>query len=93
MPEKPNYDLLPEHIRGGMQRYIENGIPPGDFLQAVICNKLKESFECADDTNISRMFDIVRFMYNEVPSICWGSSERMTNWVKIGGLNGENNKS
>ena len=75
-----NYEKLPELLRGGMQRYIEKGIIPGDFLQAVICNDLKESFGRADEGNIARMFDIVSFFYNEVPHHIWGSKERMTAW-------------
>ena len=78
-----NYSKLPEHIRGGVQRYIEEGIPPGDFLKAVICNNLKESFARADDINISRMFDIVEFFYNEVPGICWGSELDYKQWLNI----------
>lgn len=77
-----NYNLLPKHIRGGVQRYIEGGVKPGHFLQAVICNDLKESFIKADDTNIARMFDIVCFFYNEAPYDCWGSKEKMLQWMK-----------
>ena len=76
-----NYNKLPEHIRGATQRYIERGILPGDFLQAVICNDLKESFARADEENIAKMFDIVSFFYNEVPRLCWGSKERMKTWM------------
>ena len=79
-----NYEILPEHIRGGMQRYIENCIPPGDFLTAVICNDLKNSFGLADDINKKRLFDIVNFMYNEAPSLCWGSYEKMNSWLSKG---------
>lgn len=77
-----NYDLLPEGIRGGVQRYVEHGVPPGGFLTAVICNDLKESFVRADENNIRRMFDIVSFFYNEVPINCWGSKERMLTWME-----------
>lgn len=77
-----NYDLLPEHIRGGVRRYVEEGIIPGDFLQAVIRNDLMESFSRADETNIARMFDIVSFFYNETPNACWGSEEKMLSWMK-----------
>jgi len=68
---------------GGMQRYIEKGIAPGDFLTAVICNDLTESFARADDINRGIMFDIVCFMYNEAPSLCWGSREIMDAWIKV----------
>ncbi len=79
-----NYDRLPEHIRGGVQRYIEEGCPVGSFLAAVISNDLKESFGCADEVNRQRLFDIVSFFYNEAPSPCWGSPEKMRAWLKMG---------
>ena len=75
------YDMLPEHIRGGTQRYIENGITPGSFLTAVICNDLSESFGRADETNRARLFDIVSFFYNEAPGPCWGSRDKMDKWI------------
>lgn len=88
MNYKIKYDNLPPHIQGGVQRYIEHGTPPGDFLTAVICNDLKESFGRADEENIRRMFDIVSFFYNQAPAGCWGSEKRMMRWIKEGGLNG-----
>ena len=81
------YDKLPEHIRMGMRRYIEEGIIPGSFLQAVIQDKLVESFAMADETNIARMFDIACFMYHECPRVCRGSEEVMKEWHERGGLN------
>jgi len=80
MPGVINYTKLPEGLRGGAQRWIENGIVPGSFLTAVIRNDLTESFAQADDMNIKRMFDIVSFFYNEAPSQCWGSREKMIAW-------------
>jgi len=82
MPTTINYEKLPEHIRGGVKRYIEDGIPPGSFLIAVICNKLIDSFLRADDTNLESMIDIVDFFYNEAPSECHGSEEKMQLWIK-----------
>ena len=88
-PKSINYSRLPEHIRGGAQRYIENGIRPGDFQQAVISNKLKESFFSADEINQERMLDIILFWYNEAPGPCWGSPEKMETWIEAGGWYGE----
>jgi len=82
MPEHPNYDDLPPHIRGGAKMYIEEYIPPGDFLQAVICNNLKESFIRADETNTRMMWNIVNFFYNEAPMNCWGSEKKMRSWLQ-----------
>jgi len=75
-----NYDLLPEHIRGGMRKYIEEGVHPGSFLTAVICDKLVDSFMLADETNTACMFSIAKFMYLEAPMLCRGSKEKMDAW-------------
>jgi hypothetical protein len=71
-----------------MRLYIEEGIIPGSFLEAVIQNNLIESFSRADSLNIERMFYIARFVYAEMPRQAWGSKEIMENWSNAGGLNG-----
>lgn len=87
-----NYNRLPEHTRHGAQMWIEHGVLPGDFLRAVISNKLKESFMFADHKNLTRMFDIVSFFYNEAPASCWGSEEKVAKWFSHSGLAGLNLK-
>jgi len=77
-----NYDKIPEHCRRGMKRYIEEGVIPGDFLQAIICNDLVESFGRADDINTAHMRDYCDFLYNEVPTPAWGSDAKMIAWAK-----------
>ena len=81
-----NWELVPEHIRGGLKRYIDNGIPPGSFLTAVLSNDLMEAFGCADYINRHRLFDIVSFLYGSAPAGCWGSPERVASWIERGGL-------
>ena len=88
MKDAIKYDGLPEHIRGGMRRYIEEGIIPGSFLQAVIKDLLVESFAQADHINIENMFSIAKFMYNQAPRACRGSESVMKEWHEKGGLNG-----
>ena len=83
-----DYSILPEHMRDGARLYIENGIEPGSFMSAVICNDLMEAFGRADMINKLCMFDIVRFFYNEAPAGCHGSPATMDAWVKSGGLKG-----
>lgn len=83
-----DYRIIPEHCRSGMTRYIEEGIIPGDFLIAVICNKLVESYGKADNTNTLRMRDYADFLYNSAPPGSWGSEELMKAWHDRGGLHG-----
>jgi len=75
-----NYEMLPKHIRYGMQQYIEHGDIPGNFLRQVICNRLVHAFGAADSINTEHMRDIVTFMYNEAPAPCWGSEKIMYKW-------------
>ncbi len=63
-----------------MDRWVKFGIRPGEFLSAVLSNNLREAFGRADDINQARMFDIVQYCYNEIPSPCWGSPEAMRTW-------------
>tara|TARA_Y100000310_G_C20281639_1_gene622889 strand:+ start:453 stop:641 length:189 start_codon:yes stop_codon:yes gene_type:complete len=46
-----DYTPLPQHIRAGVQRYVEHGADVGGFLTAVLSNNLCESFGRADETN------------------------------------------
>lgn len=76
-----DYSILPEHCRGGMRRYVEDGLMPGDFLTAVLENNLVEAFARADDINIHRLFDYANFLYNELPISAWGSPEKVERWA------------
>ncbi len=75
------YELLPEGLQGGMTRYIQQGIPPGDFLKAVLSNDLLGAMGRADVRNRERLYDIVGWVYNHAPSSCWGSPERVEKWI------------
>ena len=70
-------DMLPD-----IRRYVEHGILPGDFLQAVISNDLKEACGRADEENMKNLPAYVAYLYNEAPAMCWGSKERMEAWMK-----------
>ena len=71
----------PPQIIDGIRRYVDERIPPGGFLTAVLENDLKEAFGRADDGNIAAMFGIVAYCYNEIPGVCWGSPERVKAWL------------
>lgn len=71
---------VPEHIHDALVSWVEERNPPGGFLQAVLCNDLKEAFVRADETNRNALFEIVTWLYNEAPSSCWGSPECVHGW-------------
>ena len=85
---KIDYTSLPAHMRDGTRRYVEQGIPPGSFLEAVLCNDLKGAFERADDINRFMMLQWVRWLVMEAPSVSQGSPEKVASWIRRGGLQG-----
>ena len=73
---------IPTRMEGGIRRYIDDHIRPGEFLCAVISNDLKEAVGKADDFNIENLPAYVAYFYNKAPSTCWGSRKKMEAWLK-----------
>ncbi len=72
----------PAEIVSSLRRYAEEKIPTGSFLQAVLENDLTAAFGRADIDNRYKLFEILSYCYNELPAICWGSPDRVKNWLK-----------
>lgn len=75
---------LPEHCRDGLLLYLRYGVPPGSFLQAVLSNDLGGACARADETNQRALYDYVFVLYNEAPTMAWGSPERVKAWIEAG---------
>ena len=73
---------IPPHMHAAAIRYVADHAPVGDFLTAVICNNLRESFSRADDDNLAALHSWVRWFHWHAPSPCWGSPEKMAAWLK-----------
>ena len=69
------------HMMGAIRRYINDRLPPGDFLTGIITNDLRRATLHADDTNIGNIPAFVAYFYNEAPSQCWGSQQNMDRWM------------
>ncbi len=79
---KIDYSVLPEHMQQGMKRYVEEHIPPGSFLRAVLENDLVGALFRADKTNAARMLDYAYFLLHAAPPDCWGSEEAVVDWLR-----------
>jgi len=77
-----------ENCAEGLRMYIEKGIPSGSFLEAILCNDLKEACARADNENRFLIWHWVNWLYNEAPSDCWGSPEKYQAWIGVRGLEG-----
>lgn len=74
-------ETLPPHSLGGLMRYLDHGIPPGDFLTAVICNDLFGACGRADESNKHALFNWCSWFYNYAPARSFGSKEIMAEWI------------
>ena len=73
---------IQEHMMAAIRRYIDHGIPPGDFLRAVLINDLAEAVGRADDENMVIIPAFVAYLWNECPSDCWGSIDKVNAWIE-----------
>ena len=73
--------MIPEITMNSLKRYIEHRTPTGSFLQKVLENNLFEAIARADEENIIALKDIVLYIYNKAPSACWGSPEKVKEWL------------
>ena len=62
-------------------RYVEEGVPVGDFLTALLSDELVEAFDRADKDNIARMRDYATLLHWSLPANCWGSRGTVKAWL------------
>ena len=85
---EPNWDGIPFHMRGGLARYIMDGVRPGDFLIALLSNDFMEAAGRADAENLEAFKAYATFFYCSMPSAARGSPENVRQWISHGGYNG-----
>lgn len=73
---------IPDYMMPGLTRYVEQGIEPGSFLYAVLCNDLKDACGRADENNLANLPAYAAWIYNEAPAQCHGSPERVQAWIE-----------
>lgn len=76
------YPNIPDRTLQTIKDYINHGWEPGDFVRAVLENNLALSFGRADEENREALFEIVKFVWNEIDSLCWGSPELVNAWIE-----------
>lgn len=82
---------IPLRMHGGLIRWIMHGVQPGHFLTAILQNDLRESINRADHENRDLLVAYIKFLYNDAPSNCWGSKEKMEAWAQHRGLDNTTN--
>ena len=71
---------IPARMMDGITRYIEKGVPPGDFQTAIIENNLEAACGRADEENLRNIPAYVAYFYNNAPANCWGYKGAVEAW-------------
>ncbi len=72
---------IPQNIKHSLDNYVNNKIPPGGFLYAVLSNDLFIAMQKADEWSRASLFDICSYIYNELPMNCYGSEITVKEWL------------
>ena len=78
--------LIPPHMHEGVQRYVMDGVPMGNFGTAVFSNNFMRTCRAADDINRAALFNWAQFLYSYVPIGCHGSLADVEHWIDNGGV-------
>ena len=81
MSYEHNGYTMPERTEESLKRYVDKRTPTGGFLEALLSNDLFDAFSKGDIENIANMYAIVAYVYNVMPSTCWGSREKVKAWL------------
>lgn len=72
---------VPEHLRGGLVRYFSDGILPGSFLQAVLCNDLEQAVRRAAPGAVGALPSLVGVLNTCAPRASYGSRAAVLAWT------------
>lgn len=87
-PEK--LALVPEHLREGLARHIEDGLQTGGALTAVLIDgRVSAVVPLLDDTSLAGIRGLLQFLHNYAPTACWGSPGKVELWRRRGGIRGQ----
>lgn len=75
------YKRIPEQILRSLYGYVEYRQATGHFLNAVLSNNLFEAIGRADKESLAALREIVTFVHMEVPSHCYGTVEKVQEWL------------
>ena len=75
-----NYPTIPENTLDTLRSYVVNGIRPGGFLTGIITDDLNKTCREAAGDNKKAVVSIWTFLFQKMPSSCWGSTKKMREW-------------
>ena len=82
-------DMVPDHLRGGLARYLLDGIRPGSFMSHCIENDLMHAAVSAGAVvTVGDIRAICLLLHSCAPAWAIGSPKAIDAWTAAGGFNG-----
>lgn len=78
---RPDSSRIQPRFKASIDAWTRYGVPPGDFLQAVLRNDLTETFARADFQALPNIPHVLSYVYNECDHRSWGSPEKVLSWA------------
>ncbi len=76
-----NGAAIPSLTIGQIERYINQKIPPGDFVERVLQNDLLGAVYFGDEENLAALPQLVRYIHDTLSWTQWGNEERYKSWL------------
>ena len=78
------YEKIPNRTMFALRRYVTIRMAPGHFVTECLENKFAHAVCRADNDNLHAIHEIALFLFNRLPSSCWGSHEKVRAWLEGG---------
>ena len=75
------YPNIPAALLVSLYAYVERRQPVGHFLTCVLSNDLLGVIQHADSQSQAALREIVEFIYNNLPTKCYGSPQIVREWL------------
>ena len=75
---------IPPRVLDAINNYVWYAQPTGDFVKAVLSNDLMGAVRRADDRSQTAMQSICEYIMWSVPSVCYGTREKVRAHLAIG---------
>jgi hypothetical protein len=72
---------VPDHLRDGLALYFADGILPGGWLQAVLCNNLRETVARGTTASLGALPALIELLLWHAPAQAWGTREKVRAWT------------
>lgn len=75
-----DWSQCPKRFKHALFLYVEDGVPPGHFMEAVLAGDLYGAVQRGNEDSLAELTPLVRFIYNQVPGLAWGCYNRIADW-------------